>query len=85
MRVLMGAVPGPTAQEFRYRVQWTPGSLVGLMPIESVAYVNRATTANDDTQITALLDRATRPAVYAADLSGNGGGGKLHYYGSGIG
>jgi|SRR5215472_2763466 len=85
LRSLVGNSPGPTAQEFRYRIRQWPSTtaMAGSAVIETVAYINRATTANDDTQLTAFLDRATRPAAYPVDLSGNGGGGKLHYVGIG--
>jgi len=51
----------------------------GVRPIETVTVVNRNTTAADDTAITALLNRNVFPSTYVADLSGNGGGGKLGY------
>lgn len=79
-RALTGAAAGGTATQTRARVQATQGgNLNGLIPIETVNMVNRATTSADQTAITALLDRVDYPSTYVADLSGNGGGGKGSY------
>ena len=83
MRVLLGAAPGGNATEVRYRVPARLGSPGGLVVAEAVTLLNRATTVNDDTQITALLDRVTKPPIYPVDLSGNGGAGKQKYMGVG--
>lgn len=80
---LLGAATGATATENQTRVQAASGltqqfSLGGLVPIETVAQINRATTAADLTNVVAAITRS--PAVaYAADVSGNSGGGKLGY------
>lgn len=84
IKQLLGSVPGAMATENRYRVQAKQGGQAGgLQLIEAVPIVNRATTVNDDTQITAMLDRVTKPPAYPADVSGNGGAGKLKYMGVG--
>jgi hypothetical protein len=76
MYVLLGASVGATATKTKAQVQWQQGSPGGLIPIEVLNLVNRATTANDLTAFQALLTRFPYPASYPADLSGNGGGGK---------
>jgi hypothetical protein len=80
---LLGAAPGATALENRSRVQaqqstFSPTDNGGLVPIETVAVINRATTAND---VVNTVDAITRSYVptYVADVSGNGGGGHLGY------
>lgn len=78
---LLGAATGATATENQTRVQANPAALTqfqggGLVPIETVAQLNRATTATDLTNVIAAISRT--PAVtYAVDVSGNGGGGDL--------
>lgn len=79
---LLGVVAGTTATENQNRVAATTPFLSanqggGVVTIEQVALVNRATTAGDITNLTALLSRSPVPSSYAADASGNGGGGKL--------
>ena len=78
---LLGAATGGTATKTKTQVQWQQGSPGGLIPIETVTLVNRATTANDLAAFQALLRRNPAPASYPADLSGNGGGGKQTYAG----
>lgn len=80
---LIGAAAGPTATENRTRVQavqstFSPTDNGGLIPIETIALINRATTATDVTNATAALTRSYVPA-YVADASGNAGGGKLGF------
>lgn len=80
---LIGAASGSTATENRTRVQanQATGSITtqgGVVPIETVALVNRATTAGDITNLDAILQRTPVPS-YSADASGNGGGGKLGF------
>ena len=48
----------------------------GVVPIETVYDINRATVAGDATRLTAALAMSTKP-TYPTDASGNGGGGKL--------
>ena len=79
--MLLGAAAGATATKTKTQVQWQQGSPGGLIPIETINLVNRATTAADLTAFQALLRRSPTPASYPADLSGNGGGGKLTYVG----
>lgn len=79
---LLGVAPGQTATETRYRVKAQqalndPTMLGGLVPIEGVGLVSRATTSADVTALTAMLSRVPAPATYPADVSGNGGGGKV--------
>jgi hypothetical protein len=80
---LTGAAVGGTATRSRSQVQWQQGSPGGLIPVEVVTLVNRATTANDLAAFQALLGRLVFPASYPADLSGNGGGGKQAISGAG--
>lgn len=75
---------GTNATENRTRVAatqatFTPNDNGGLIPIETVALINRNTTANDQTIITNAISRSYTPSAYAADVSGNGGGSKLGY------
>lgn len=81
LKAAIGAAAGTAIGDVNYkRVQaQVPGG--GLMPIETVSVVNRNTTAADLTALTALLSRSVAPSTYVADLSGNGGGGKLSYQG----
>lgn len=80
---MIGVAPGATATENRTRVTATPalGSITtngGLLPIETVALINRATTATDTTNLNAMITRTPAP-TYIADAGGNGGGGKLGF------
>lgn len=83
MLTLFGAAAGATATEAYSRVAATQalGSVTtngGLVPIEVVQQINRATTAADITNVTAMLSRS--PVVaFPAELSGTSGGGKLGY------
>lgn len=79
--MLLGAATGATATKTQVRVQGTTGAVGGLQTIETVTLVNRATNANDLAAFQALLRRIVAPPSYPADLSGNGGGGKLTYAG----
>lgn len=81
---LIGAAAGGTATENRTRVQaapatFSPTDFGGLVPIETVAVINRATTATDVTNVTNAISRSPVPSSYVADASGNAGGGKLGY------
>jgi len=76
---LLGATTGSTATKTKKQVQWQQGAPGGLIPIETINLVNRATTTADLTAFQALLTRQTFPATYAPDLSGNGGGGHVLY------
>jgi hypothetical protein len=77
MTTLLGAVAGTTATQTKKQVQHVTGAPGGVVPIETINLVNRATTAADITAFNALFFRTHYPATYAPDLSGNGGGGKL--------
>lgn len=77
MTTLNGVVPGTTATQTKKQVQHVTGSPGGVVPIETINLINRATTAADVTAFTALFNRVQYPASYPADVSGNGGGGKL--------
>jgi hypothetical protein len=78
---LLNNVVGTTATETQTRVQAQPSTFAptdngGLVPIETVNQLNRATTSADLTNVVAAISRT--PAVtYAVDVSGNGGGGDL--------
>lgn len=76
---LMGAAAGGTATASKKQVQGVTGSPGGPVPIETVTLINRTTTAADLTAFQALMNRNVNPASYPADLSGNGGGGKVTY------
>jgi hypothetical protein len=80
LRVLTGSAAGPTILETRTRVVAKNGFAVGQPAVETINLINRASTSNDNIQIDAWLDRVTAPTTYPVDLSGNGGGGKLHYH-----
>ena len=80
---LLGAAPGVTATESKKQVKWDQGSPGGLIPIETVPLVNRATNASDVNAINGLLFRSVSPVTYVADASGNGGGGKMTSAGGG--
>jgi hypothetical protein len=77
LSTLVGVAPGALANKTMPRVKGTPQLPAGgVIPIETVTLVNRNTTAADVTAMQALLGRVVFPPTYAADLSGNGGGGK---------
>jgi hypothetical protein len=80
---LLGAATGGTATKTKKQVQGVVGGAGGMTPIETITLVNRATTAADLTAFQALLTRTPFPASYVADLSGNGGGGKVAVPGGG--
>lgn len=80
---LLGATAGGTATENRSRVTaaqstFTANDNGGLIPIETVALINRATTSADVTNVTNALTRSFTP-TYAVDASGVAGGGKLGF------
>lgn len=77
LNALVGAGAGGTATKTKKQIQWQQGSPGGLIPIETITLVNRATTANDVTAFQALFNRLNGPVTYPADVSGNGGGGKM--------
>jgi hypothetical protein len=76
---LLGASAGSAALEVRKRVSGADegNGVSGNMTIESVDVVNRNTTADDDTALTAMLSRKPWPDTYVEDESGNGGGGRV--------
>jgi hypothetical protein len=92
MLTLLGATAGSTALATFARVQGasgpsatTPsvtgvGDLGGLVPIETVTVINRATVAGDVTYLTSMFDgnMVSGPSslTLVADAGGNGGGGK---------
>ncbi len=80
MATLLGATAGSTATETRTQiVALNPNdkhdAYSGLVEIETVDLINRATTAADITNLNAILNRSPVP-TYADDVGGNGGGGK---------
>lgn len=84
LRALVGAAAGGAALATRSRVVAKqalndPADIGGVVSIETVNLVNRVTTAADVTYIDSVLDKLTAPSPYAADTSGNGGGGKLGF------
>lgn len=83
MLTLLGAATGASAVENRSRVAATQATFTvndngGLIPIETVAVINRVTTALDLTNTLAVISRSFTP-TYAVDASGNGGGSHLGY------
>lgn len=84
MTTLLGAVAGTTATQTKKQVQHVQGAPGGVVPVETVNLINRATTAADITAFNALLFRDVAPASYPADLSGNGGGNKLTQASGGV-
>lgn len=78
---LNGVAAGATATLTHYRVQAVANTSDnvqgGLRTIEAKNILNRATTSGDQTNISAAIDRSSKPATYPIDPSGNGGGGKL--------
>jgi hypothetical protein len=82
-QALTGATVGATATKTKKQVLWQQGSPGGLIPIETVNLVNRSTVANDLAALQGLINRVVQPATYAADVSGNGGGGKQTSAGGG--
>lgn len=76
LATILGAAVGGTATQTKPQVQWQQGSPGGLIPIETINLINRATNANDVTAFNVLFFRNPAPASYAVDVSGNGGGGK---------
>lgn len=82
LETLIGAAAGSTAARTITQVQHneSPGGVGSAQgAVETRTLVNRATTSDDETNFEEMVTAGTktRPASYAADLSGNGGGGKL--------
>ena len=78
---LIGAAAGDTALETRTQIKAKqamndPAMFGGIVELETVDLVNRATTAADITNLNAMISRTPVP-TYVADVSGVGGGGKL--------
>lgn len=86
---LLGVAPGATALKTYQRVNGPAategtgpfgntgvGDLGGLVPIETVTVINRATLSSDVTYLTSIVnnDMLARGLTYAVDLSGNGAG-----------
>ena len=76
LTTLLGSAVGPVATQTKKQIKWEQGSPGGLVPIESVVLINRATVAADVAALNGLLFRNPAPASYVNDASGNGGGGK---------
>lgn len=76
---LLGQATGQTATKTKKQVQHVTGAPGGLIPIETINLVNRATVTNDLTAFQALVTRNPFPSTYAPDVSGNGGGGHVTY------
>ena len=75
---LLGATAGSAAAETRKRIAGGEAlTTVGDMTVQTIDVVNRNTTADDVTALTAMLSRAPWPSSYVNDASGNGGGGRL--------
>jgi hypothetical protein len=82
MLTLNGAASGEEAGTNYTRVKHLQGltnELGGKRAIETITLLNRVTTAADESDIDAMLTLNYQPSPYPADLSGNGGGGKLGY------
>lgn len=77
---LTGAASGGTATETYPRVTavsglTSPTALGGVVPIETLTQIGRATTATDVANLKAMFAR-TSSITFVADVSGNGGGGR---------
>jgi hypothetical protein len=77
LNVLIGAVAGTTATKGRTRTKHNSGSAAdngGKMQVEAPNSINRASTAQDATDLKAIFANVRRaPTTYPRDLSGNGG------------
>lgn len=68
MNVLLGAVAGTTATATNKRVAHSASELGGKRTIETETLVNRASTAGDDTDLTAAyLTYRSQPTTYVVD------------------
>lgn len=80
MDTLTGATAGATALLTHKRVAAvadpTANVQGGARTIETFTEINRATTSADRADIRDALVLSSKPSAYAADKSGNGGGGK---------
>ena len=76
MSILLTSGTGVPVVKTKKQVQGVTGGFGGVAPIETVTLINRNSTASDVIAITSLLYRNPFPTNYAADVSGNGGGGK---------
>lgn len=81
LNALIGATSGGTATETRTRttaVQANNDAFCygGIIAVETINLINRATTAADITNLKAVINRVPYPASYPTDVSGVGGGGK---------
>lgn len=78
---VLGAAAGGTAAATYPRVQHpTDEEFGGARTVETVTAINRASTAADITALKLIFSDKSKPATYPADLSGNGGGGKLNRF-----
>jgi len=80
---LLGQAVGANATQTKKQIKWEQGSPGGLIPVETINIVNRATNANDLAAWQSLISRVVQPSTYPPDLSGNGGGGKQAISGGG--
>ena len=60
---LLGLAPGANAAQTKKQVKWEQGSPGGLITIETINIVNRATNAADLTAFQALISRVVQPSV----------------------
>lgn len=81
---LLGAAVGGAATATHKRVSHTVSPEApangGLRVIETYTAVNRVTTADDLAKLEEAIAQSAQPSSYPADLSGNGGGGKITEY-----
>jgi hypothetical protein len=85
MRTLNGVVAGSTATVNYKQIAVDPGnnnpiSSGGKRTINTIADLNRATTAADQTLINAMFDKVFAPSPYPVDKSSNGGGNKRNAF-----
>jgi hypothetical protein len=76
------AVGGATASASYARVSGSKGSdgnFGGVRATETRTLINRVSATADKNFIDDLCDRDSQPNTYPADVSGNGGGGKLRF------
>ena len=72
-----GTATGATVYK---QIKGSTGDLyVSLRPITDIGAISRNTTNGDMNSLRGMLNRTTFPNVYAKDVGGNGGGGKVKF------
>ena len=76
--VAVGGNTGATLGYKQVRGQ-TGDNYTSLRQIDNLTFATRTLTAADQAAFRGMVTRLTAPAVYAADVSRNGGGGKVKF------